>query len=199
MGSVRLGTIGPILSGDSTVSAEGKTLIITAHGRLTGTTFTKPYYAAVSFASEKYGALLAALNDAIDGKIQAAELAGTGLGEQDHALAWYDHDPGDSAIVTRLSGKKVDVLRITSTVRSTRAANAPTLSEVMTQLKAQSLEYPEILCLFCRVVKNVTTGEATHKKSVVGGEHATAQEANSKMKDAISIAQALKAKWGSGA
>lgn len=197
MGTKTLAGIGKILSGSSTVSAEGKTLIITAHGRMTGADFTKPYYAAVSYASPAYGALLADLNDAIDGKVTGAELATTGTKEKEHALAYYESDPSDGLVVAKLNGKSVDVLKITDAITSTRATGAPTLSGVMQALKQAGLEYPQITCLFCRVVKEVSTGQTLMGYDVTGGQHKAVAEQTSKMKDAIAIGQALKKKFAS--
>lgn len=186
--------IGTIYSGDSKVDSEGKTLIITAHGRMTGTPFKPAYATSLQFASPRYGALLAALSDAISGNVTATEVALPGSSTEDHAIAFYESDPSPSKIVKLLEKSPTfDVLAVDSSIRSTRAQNAPTLSGVLSALKQQGLAYPAVLCLFCRVVKKLDTGESIKSFDVTGGKHQTAMQDGQKMKDAISIAQALKA------
>lgn len=187
-------SVGVIYSGDSKVKAEGKTLIITAHGRMTGTQFKPAYATSLQFASPRYGALLAALSDAISGKVTATQVALPGSSTEDHAIAHYDCDPPPSKIVELLEkAPSFDVLVVDSSISSTRAPNAPKLSEVIATLKQQGLAYPAILCLFCRVVKKLDTGVALKSFDVTGAKHLTAMLEGQKMKDAISIAQALKA------
>jgi hypothetical protein len=194
MATVTLTGIGTIHSGAAPVASGGKTLVITSHGRLTGGTFRPAYATSLQFASPKYGALLAALQDAIDGKVEAAEPPLLGSQVQEHAMSWYQDDPDHAAIATKLAGKDVDVLTIRQDIHSTRARGAPRLSQTLKQLNAQGLTYPGVLCLFCRVVKNVQTGESLMSKDVTGGKHAVAGARAEQMKNAISIAQALKAK-----
>jgi hypothetical protein len=65
---------------------------------------------------------------------------------------------------------------------------------VIAQLKQQKLEYPAILGLFCRVVKDVATGATLLGHDTEGKKHATLAVQGEQMKNAISIAQALKVK-----
>jgi hypothetical protein len=193
MASIKLSGIGTIYSGDAKVSGAGKTLIITAHGRSTGVDFTPAYTTSLQFASDNYGALLAALTDAIAGKISARQIALIGSKAPDHALAFYESDPSPAVIENSLRGAQYDVLAIKNKYTSTRQSGAPTLSGVIAQLKKQSLTYPAILGLFCRVVKNVSTGESLMVHDVSGAKLATMDEIAFKQRNAIAIAQALKA------
>lgn len=192
MASTALTGIGTIWSDGG--GAADKTLIISAHGRSTGSKFTPAYATSLQFASPKYGALLAALTAAINGTATATEVATPGSKVEDHALAWYEDDPSSATIVANLAGKKFDVLTIKPTITSTRQAGAPTLSGVISRLSTQDLKYPAILGLFCRVVKDVATGATLMGHDVVGGTHATVALQAEKMKNAISIAQAIKAR-----
>lgn len=192
MASTALAGIGTIWS-DGT-GAAGKTLIISAHGRSIGAKFTPAYATSIQFASPKYGALIAALDAAIKGTVTATEVVTLGSKAEDHSLAWYESDPSTATIVAKVAGKKFDVLTIDTAIRSTRAANAPTLSGVIARLSAQDLKYPAILGLFCRVVKDVATGATLMGHDVTGGKHATTALQAEKMKNAISIAQAIKAR-----
>jgi putative adhesin Stv-like protein len=194
MASTPLSGIGTIWTGGSSVNASGKTLIISAHGRMTGTKFTPAYTSSVQFASDKYGALMAAVEAAINGTVTAIEVATPGSKVEDHALAFYEHDPSTATIVSKLANSSFDVLTIDTSIYSTRLASSPTLSGVMTKLKQQSLQYPAILGLFCRVVKDVTTGKEIKSHDITGKKHATVAQQGAHMKNAISIAQALKAK-----
>ena len=194
MASIPLSGIGTIWTGGASVNASGKTLIISAHGRMSGTKFTPAYTSSVQFASNKYGALVAAVEDAIKGRVTAIEIATPGSKVEDHALAFYEHDPSATMIVSRLANTSFDVLTIDTSIRSTRLANSPTLSGVIAKLKQRSLRYPALLCLFCRVVKDVATGQELMSHDVTGKKHATVAQQGAHMKNAISIAQTLKAK-----
>jgi len=194
MASTALAGVGTIWTGASSVSSSGKTLIISAHGRMTGTKFTPAYTSSVQFASDKYGALMAAIEDAVSGKVTAFEVATPGSKVDDHALAFYEHDPSTERIVRKLANTTYDVLTITTSITSTRRPDSPTLSKVIAQLNHHNYKYPAILCLFCRVVKDVTTGREIMSHNTDGKKHATVALRGEQMKNAISIAQALKAR-----
>src|SRR5262245_53144855 len=131
MASTALTGVGTIWTNASSVSSSGRTLIVSAHGRMTGTKFTPAYTSSVQFASDKYGALMAAIEDAVSGKVTAQEIATPGSKAEDHALAFYEHDPSTDEIVRKLGSSKYDVLTITTTITPTRRPDSPTLSKVM--------------------------------------------------------------------
>ena len=197
MGKIALTTIGTIFSSGKTVDSTGKTLIISAHGRLVGGSFTKAYQTAVQFTAPKYGALMAALTDAISGKITASENASSGPKELEHAFAYYENDPTPVKIEEAVGkAKGVDVLTINPKVTSTRAQNAPKLSDIISALKKNGYTYPSLLILACRVEKEVATGVVLKSFNVTGTKHEPVALQNQKMKDAISIAQELQKKKG---
>ena len=64
-------------------TAGTKTLIISSHGALRGTTFGKPYPCVIKFALPKGGALIAGLIDVIKGNVTDSEISLGGQKQQD--------------------------------------------------------------------------------------------------------------------
>jgi len=61
-----------IITGGADINAEGKTLIISTHGALTGGTFRRPFPTVVQFCIPKMTSLRAALTDVIQNKLRPA-------------------------------------------------------------------------------------------------------------------------------
>lgn len=89
-----------ILTSATNIDATGKTLIISTHGALTGTSFERPYPTVVQFCTPKMTSLRAALDEVIAGRVTASDLASSSQKTiDDYSLTWFEGDPNDNSCV----------------------------------------------------------------------------------------------------
>jgi hypothetical protein len=139
-----------IITAGTRVNTTNKTLVISCHGAILGQRFSRPYPTVVQFCTPKQTALLAALLDVINEKVEAVELAtGTQTELDDYYLSWFEHDPDDAAIEGALAANPRDWCDVM--VFNQGDTMEITLSRVLRFLKFRGYLYPSILCVFCRV------------------------------------------------
>lgn len=189
MGIFNFGTF-RILTSGTKIDATGKTMVISTHGAMTGTTFERPYPTVVQFCTPKMTSLRAALSEVIAGNVTASELASSSQKTVDeHSLSWFEGDPDANAIIGSLKGKKIDVLVV-------KKAQSETLGNVLKFLARSDYRYPNILCVFCRVTATQFEGNTYIGGDTTGKVHPSVALANQHKVNATAVALELQQKKG---
>jgi hypothetical protein len=179
-----------ILTSATNIDATGKTLIISTHGALTGTSFERPYPTVVQFCTPKMTSLRAALDEVIAGRVTASDLASSSQKTvDDYSLTWFEGDPNDNSIVASLGGTKMDVLVM-------KSGYTEALSSVLQFLNNFGYKYPSILCVFCRVSAAQFLGGTYVGGSTLGAVHQTVSQVNRHKVNATALALELQQKKG---
>lgn len=163
------------------LNAEGKSLIVSTHGAYLSGGMNMPRWTHLAFLQTKRNSLVADLRDVIGGRITPVGIPLGTKRSDDYRLDHFEHDPPDSDISAALSAD-ADVLTL-------KQGTHTRLSDVLAALDSwgSKYQYPQIVCVFCRVDASGKEPYAT----VRGSHHTIGSQAHTQRKMAQMIANEL--------